>query len=701
MVRPRSPLGKLSILLLVAVLSGAVAGAATLPASILVGRGLDSASAGYDRMPRQLPTPPTAQRSYLYAKDGKTLITSFYAENRKDVPLDEVAPVMRKAMVAAEDIRFYQHSGVDLRSVLRAFVANRHGGGVRQGASTLTMQYVRNVLKSDPNLTDEQRAAATATTTGRKLQEMRYALQLEQQFSKAEILSRYLNISYFGAGAYGIAAASQRYFSKPPAQLTLAEAALLAGLVQSPDTDDPISGDVDAALGRRSYVLAQMVTMGVASAADAALADREKLALRPSTEPNDCAAVPAGHDDWGFFCDYFRQWWNSQAAFGDTVRDRQTALRRGGYTIVSSLDPDVQATAQARALRVYDYDSRRAMPTAVVQPGTGRVLAMAVNRHYSLAENPSRQENYPNTVNQLIAGGGAIHGYQAGSTFKMFTMLAALEADLPLNTAYDAPTRLVTRWPVSGSASCGGYWCPANANPSWMDGRRTMWTAFGRSVNTYFVNLEQRIGADAAVAMAQRLGIRFRAESDAELAEKGAHGWGPFTLGVSATTPLDLANAYATLAAEGRYCAPLPVSSIKDSAGRPVAAAKPACKRVLRSDVARAATDAARCPVGDQSTFRACDGGTAPEVHKMMEGRPVAGKTGSSDSYASETVVIYTPQLAVAAIAANPDDPRDAVGSKVQVEVVKAVASTLASALRDEPLRDFTPPSSAIAYGFG
>jgi membrane peptidoglycan carboxypeptidase len=694
----RSQFGKMSTLLLIGVLAGAVLAGASLPASLLIGHAFHSVSAGYGKMPRELPTPPTAQRSYLYANDGKTLITSFYAENRKDVPLDEVAPVMRQAMVAAEDIRFYQHSGVDMRSVLRAFVVNQRDGEVQQGASTLTMQYVRNVLKNDPTLTEEQRVAATETTTARKLQEIRYALELEKQLTKEEILSRYLNISYFGAGAYGIAAASQRYFSKSPGQLRLAEAALLAGLVQSPDTDDPISGDADAALDRRSYVLDQMVGTGVLPAADAARAKAASLGLRPSSEPNDCAAVPSDHDDWGFFCDYFRQWWNAQPAFGDTVSEREQALRRGGYSIVTSLDPELQATAMEEALKVYRYGSARAVPTAVVQPGTGRVLAMAVNRHYSLAENPSGQENYPNTVNQLIAGGGAITGYQAGSTFKMFTMLAALEADMPLNTGYDAPSKLVTRWPVN-AGGCGGYWCPANATPSWMNGYRTMWTGFGRSVNTYFVRLEEEIGAEKAVEMAQRLGIKFRANSDAELARDGAHGWGPFTLGVSATTPLDLANAYATLAAEGRYCEPLPVASIRDAAGRPVSAGNPSCHRVLSVDVARAATDAARCPVGDRSAFDRCNGGTAEKVRKVLEGRPVAGKTGSSDGYATETVVIYTPQLAIAAIAANPDDPSDGVGSEVQAAVVDAVANAMATALRDQPRQEFTGPSLARAFG--
>jgi membrane peptidoglycan carboxypeptidase len=442
-----------------------------------------------------------------------------------------------------------------------------------------------------------------------------------------------------------------------------------------------------------------MAKAGFITNDQAAAADKQPLKLNAHQQPNDCAAVSPKHNDWGFFCDYLRQWWDNNPQFGPTPEDRDEALKDGGYTIVTSLSPTIQATALQESLSVYDYYSAKSLPIAVVEPGTGRILAMAVNRHYSLAPNPKAHPKYPNTVNQLIAGGGSVNGYQTGSTFKMFTMLAALELGKTLDTAFNAPSPLVTHFVIDpGPASCGIYYCPHNDNPSWMDGHRTMWTGFGRSVNTYFVWLEEQIGPQYAVAMAQRLGIKFRAQSDADLA-KNADGWGAFTLGVVDTTPLDLANAYATVAAGGSYCAPLPVLSITDFGGKKVAAGNPSCKQVVDPDIAAAAMDAARCPIGEQSAYGQCDGGTALMVSGILGGRPAGGKTGSAEDNATETFVGLTRQVAAAGIACDPDDPKDAVGGYISASVDIAVANTMKVALKGKPFLDFPAPSRKIAFG--
>jgi membrane peptidoglycan carboxypeptidase len=670
--------------------AGLLLAAATFPVAASTGLLARASIDTFSNLPDKLSIPPDPQASYVYANDGRTLITTFYDQNRHNVALSEVAPVMQQAIVAAEDSRFYQHGAVDFKGMARALVSDVARGRAEQGASTLTMQYVRNVLKNDAALTIRQRRAATANSPVRKLQEMRYAIALEGKLSKPEILERYLNIAYFGAGAYGIYAASGTYFGTTPDRLTLPQAAMIAGLVQAPDTDNPLTGDPRGARSRRAYVLQAMVRAGYITAAQATTT--APLGLHPTRQPNGCNAVPDSHDDWGFFCDYLRRWWDAQPAFGPTPAEREQTLLQGGYRIVTSLDPQIQAAAVEQSLSVYGYRNPRAFPVAVVEPGTGRILSMAVNRHFSLAPGDG------NTVNQLIAGGGGVVGYSAGSTFKMFTMLAALSAGYSLDTSFNAPARLQTHWPATGSGSCGGRWCPANAVPEWMDGKRTMWTGFGRSVNTYFAWLEEQVGTGPTVAMARRLGMTFRAPSDAALAAHPVN-WGAFTIGVADTTPLDLAEAYATLAANGTYCAPLPVTSITDADGHAVPEGDPACRSAVSPALAAAATDAARCPVGQQSAFHKCDGGTATEVAKIFAGRPVAGKTGSAENNATETFVGYTPQVAAAGIAADPADPTDYVGADVAPKVNAAVAKVMKAVLDGKPKQDFPAPDRQLAFG--
>ncbi|WP_433293289.1 transglycosylase domain-containing protein [Actinoplanes sp. CA-030573] len=684
--------GALARLSGVLILIGALVGVSAIPAGVLLLSAAHWSESQRDELPAQLLNPPTAQVTRVYASDGKTLITTFYDEDRHDVAMSQIAPVMQQAIVAAEDVRYYQHGGVDLKGAVRALVTDARSGAAAQGASTITMQVVRNVLKEDPTLSAAERAEATADTPGRKLKEVQYAIELEQRLTKQQILQNYLNIVYFGDGAYGIEAASRRIFGVTPARLDLAQAAMIAGIVQSPDADNPVGGDKDKAKARQLYVLGAMQKAGMITAAQQKAAAAEKLTFTGRTQPNGCVDASGKADGWGFFCDYVQRWWDAQPQFGRTTAERDAALRRGGYTIVTTLDPAVQKQAAAQSRAVYGLDSKKVLPIAVVQPGTGQVLALAVNRHYSAAPGTS------NTVNPLISGGGGVYGYPSGSTFKMFTMLAALEAGMPLDTGFDSPSKLPTEWPDSGPGNCGGKYCPGNANPGWMDGYRTMWNAFGRSVNTYFVHLEEQVGPAAVVAEARKLGISFASPDDARMAGTSASSWGSFTLGVIDTTPLELASAYATVASEGTYCAPTPVQSITRADGTAVALAS-GCRRVLDPDVARAATDAARCPVGQQSAYGRCDGGTATQVDSIMGGRPVAGKTGSTEDNRTETFVGFTRTMVAAGIAADPVNPSDHVGSAVESRVVTAVGRTLRAAVGDGDYPGFTMPGDQVAFG--
>jgi membrane peptidoglycan carboxypeptidase len=709
--------GRLTPLMRAGLIAGVVVAAVAYPLAAMAGLGAKAATDNFDKMPSDLTIVPPPQTSYVYADDGKTLLTSFYEEDRKYTSLTQMSPWIQEAIIAAEDSRFYQHHGVDVKGTLRAFVANQQAGTVAQGASTLTMQYVRNALR-DAASTPQEAVDATAQSTSRKVREMKLAVDLEKKMTKEQILEGYLNIAYFGHRAYGIYAAADIYFSKSPGALTLDEAAMIAGLVQAPSAYDPAATDQTAALQRRNYVIDRMAGLGYLSPDEAAQAKAAPIALKLTDPPNDCISVPGNHNDWGYFCDEFKQWWMNQPAFGANPEARLENLRRGGYNIVSSLDPKTQSAAMRHTVADSPIGDKYALGSVFIEPGTGLIKAMSVNRVYSLDQSnngpntdPNKRganipSNYPNTVNMLM-GGGNVSGYQAGSTFKFFTMLAALEKGMTLNTAIYSPPKLMTPYPVAaGPASCGGVWCPINASPS-MTGVQTMWSGWGKSVNTYWVQVEERVGAENAVGMAERLGLTWHNEVDSGLAQPDrAGGWGAFTLGVADTTPLEMANAYATVAADGSYCEPLPVLSItgtdgkpammKGSDGKQIPAATPRCKQAVSRDVARGAVDAMRCTTGYGAATGSCgDWSTSPQSYPMV-GRPFAGKTGTTDDTRSAWFVGITPQLAGASFVADPDNPFDVAGDWQSNKPVDAVGLTIRDSLAGSPIGYFTPPPPNI-----
>ncbi|BBH69173.1 hypothetical protein ACTI_58580 [Actinoplanes sp. OR16] len=679
-------------------LAALVVAAASLPAAAIAGLAAKAGAEEWEEMPSELVAQTSPQVSRVYASDGKTQIAVMYDEFRSDVPLSKVSQNMQDAIVAAEDHKFYEHHGVDLKGVARAFVNNNQGGG-RQGASTLTMQYVRMALAY--SATDPQEVvAATRDTAERKLTEMKYAIQVEKELSKQEILERYLNMAPFGNGAYGINAAAQVYFGKKPADLSVAESALLAGMVKAPTAFDPTTKTgYPQALARRDYIVDNMVTMKQISADEAAKAKKAKIPT--STKRPSSGCVNVAKNQWGFFCDYFYRWWMSQADFGETSYDRERLLKSGGYRIVTTLDVDAQADARKEITARTSDSNRNALMLAAVEPGTGAVRALAANRKYKidngknpLSSNPALAKQgvratYPNTTNPIITGSADLSGYQAGSVFKMFTMVAALEAGMGLDTTINSPARYKSQYRDNSSSSCGGYWCPSNASAG-EAGNFNMWTAFGKSVNTYFVPLQERVGAANVVDVAERFGITFRNSDDADLAKNSANSWGSFTLGTSASTPLDIANAYATLAADGRYCAPTPISSITTADGDKVDTGQPDCRQATTPAVARKALDAARCPVGDHAQLGTCAGSTAPQVRSVV-GHPVFGKTGTTDRDKTAALVVGTRSLVVAGYLANPDWANHT--DRMSHDIVNpAVYRTLADYMEGRAVEEFPTP---------
>jgi membrane peptidoglycan carboxypeptidase len=611
--------GAIGKLLVGTVAAGLVLAGFCLPWVGSVAVGAKAAVDRFRSLPHDLAVPPVPQRSRILAADGSVL-ASFYSQNRRSVALSEVAPIMQKALIDTEDVRFFDHGAIDVKAALRAAVVDVRGGSTAQGGSTITQQYVKNVLVQSGD------ATATADTFSRKLQEARYAIAVEKRFSKREILERYLNLVYFGEGAYGIQAGAHRYFGVDAAQLTLPQAALLAGLVQSPTAYDPVAHP-RAAQARRALVLRRMAAAGDISLRRAADLAKVSIKLKVTKRPNECAGSIAP-----FYCDWVRSELLADPRLGESRAARDRKLLTGGITVQTALDLKVQHAAQHAVSKVLPRKNRAAAAIAVVQPGTGKILAMASNRGYG-----SNAKQHQTRLN-LVAGGST--GFQAGSTFKMFTLAAAIERHVPLSFTDQAPPSLDIK---SGFTACDGAplqeWKVHNAGAG-EAGRYSLVGATWESVNTFYARLEKRIGVCRPWQLARDMGIRDVATG------RPIPQVPSFTLGVGETSPLQVAAAYATLAARGVYCQPQAMLAVLTRDGRPVTQRHPHCERVLRRRTADVVTSVLRGVIDGPDPARTGAGASI--------GRPAAGKTGTTDSEAAAWFSGYTPQLAASVWVGDP-----------------------------------------------
>ncbi|BCJ53595.1 carboxypeptidase [Actinoplanes sp. NBRC 14428] len=694
-------------LLICGLLAGVVVAAAAFPAVAMSGLAAKAGGQTFASLPSELKRASAPQISRIFASDNKTQISVFYDEFRSDAPLKDISVHMQHAIIAAEDHEFYNHNGVDLKGVARAVVSNKSGKS-QQGASTLTMQYVRMSLAY--SATNPQEVVdATKDSPKRKITEMKYAMQVEKELTKEQILENYLNQAPFGNGSYGVYAASQVYFKKKPKDLTIAESALLASMVKAPSAFNPTTASgYPQALARRNYVVEDMLELKFITPDEAKKATATKISKTVQRVGNGCVSAAKNH--WGFFCDYFYRWWLGRNEFGATTYDRERRLKSGGYRIQTSMDIKAQNAARENIGDHIKEKNKNALLLAGIQPGTGKVRALAANRRFKL-DDPEHPQNkissdprkakkkirgsYPNTTNPLMSGGGDITGYQAGSVFKIFTVIAALENGYPLAYPINAPAKYVSKYIIRpGPSTCNGkYYCPSNSGGK-AGGLTNMWTGFGKSINTFFVPLQERVGAEKVVDVAQRFGVQFRAKQDADFAatKQSAHQWGAFTLGVSSSTPLDMANAYATLAGDGMYCTPTPVEQITSHSGEKIDVGKPHCTRATSPDVARAAIDAARCPVGDSAQLGRCAGATAPGAHATIR-HPIYGKTGTTDADKTASLIIGSSSLTVAGYLVNPDyqDHSDHMSHSI---VNPAVWDTMRDYLKGTPKVQFKKPGS-------
>ncbi|MFP5309849.1 MAG: transglycosylase domain-containing protein [Actinomycetes bacterium] len=594
--------------------------------------------------------------SVVLLEDGSELARFTAEVDRRVVGLDEVSRVAVAAVVSAEDTRFYEHDGVDPLSLLRAVVANVRTGGITQGGSTLTQQYVKNAFVGDDQ------------TVRRKVQEAVISISLERELSKDEILERYLNQVYFGEGAYGIEAAALTYFEKPAAELTVAEGATLAQILPAPSRFNP-RVDPEGSVARRDRVITQMLAADRITPAEATEARSTPLQVVPRQAPET---------RYPFVVEYVRK--QLAATYGEE------AVLTGALRVTVTIDPEAQAALEAAVAEQLPQQPDRPDVDAgavAVEPSTGRVLAVYAGRdpvtsQFDLATQARRRP---------------------GSTFKPIAYIAALEAGIEPDDTFRAPARF------REGELCDPGWGPSNAGGRGF-GTITLREALVQSVNTVFAQIGCEAGAERIAEVAARLGDRSTIEVTPQLA---IGGFG------SNSTVLDMAHVFATIANDGVDCVPHLIARVEgpdgevldrpdevDAAGaarRPspeLLAARPdglaadddperGCHRMVDADVVRTTTQTLT-EVVERST------GTRADID-----RPQAGKTGTTDEEVDAWYAGYTPDLAlVVRVGDRLEEPlTDIAGfDRVQGGTIPALIwrDAAAAILADVPPTEFPQP---------
>ena len=608
-------------------LAGLLAGLLALPLACTAGVGARDSADWLLSEPLDLDDLQAPQRSQILAEDG-SLIATFYRQNRVDVPLEKISPVARQAVLAIEDYRFYEHGALDSKGTLRALMSNLNSSDdTTQGGSGITQQYVKNLLYMNAE-SEEEKLEAVATTPARKLRELRYAVAVERRHSKDEILEKYLNIAYFGDGAYGLEAAARRYFSVSAAKLNLNQAATLAGILKNGNQYNArLNGE--GARNRRDIVLDRMAELGWITWRKAEEEKKKPLVLDLTETKNGCTESKAA-----FFCDYVQREILANPIFGKTKEERERLLWIGGLKIRTTLDWKTQNAAHKALLRHVPARNKekKAAAQVLVEPGTGEIKGMDVGRELGPDEKPGKT-----WINFAAdASHGTSVGMAAGSTFKAFTLAAAFDEGMPIGERITAPVA----YAPTGFRDCKGKNVSDTTqlrNSSDGEGGRSfsLLTGTWHSVNTFFLKLEKEVGLCDTVKMAKKLGIR-RADG------KPLQEYASFTLGFNDVSPLRVAAAYAAFGARGKYCEPIAIKQINRADGKKIKVPSANCEQVIDKGVADAVNHV-MAGVLTKGTARG-----------LGLGRPAAGKTGTVDNYSAAWFAGYTPELASAVWVGDP-----------------------------------------------
>lgn len=722
----------LGIFLAAAVLMGIIAAGLLVPVVGAAGYAAREGVGMFERLPGDLESNPLAQQSRILAADGTVLATPA-RQNRIIVDSEDISPHMKNAQVAIEDERFYDHGGMDIEALARAVVSNATTDST-QGGSTLTQQYIKLALSEEAlRNRDAEAWQAAQVRSGmdgyiRKLRELKYAITLEERLTKDEILTGYLNLSFYGDNTYGVEAAAQHYFNVNAKDLSIAQAALLAGVVRSPSNTNPVA-NIELATLRRNLVLDKMLNLDMITEEEHQEARNSEVELQLTDSARTCLKSPNP-----YFCEYVEDWVLQQPALGVTRDEREERLYTGGYTIETTLNLEISEILAEATLdwtpRGNDYLLGSAV--AVIEPGTGHVLAFNQSSEFSYEDSGNKVDATSVNWSAESTGGGG--GMSVGSVAKAFTVVEALKKGIPVEATIsmrapgladqegnwlndpENPTPR-NQWPPAsqvhpvgvffhddfqdGCSIGADYWTIRNAVDQHHEREITLREATAYSVNTAFAQLASQVGTcDIRDTMAD---MGLREPSGEQYGE-----WAPdFVLGSADATPLTIANSYATMASGGIYCEPTPVVRITDSEGNELELDQPECERVLDEDVALGTVDLLKgviSPVG--SGWQSI----------LEDERPSAGKTGTNNNSTHTWFAGFTPQLSVSVFVGNipgaaqyggelanlrlgdryVDGPL--FGSSLAAPMWKEIMDDINDAL-DLPIEDWDEPSDEVLNG--
>jgi len=636
-------------------LAGLMVTAMITPTLAVASVGANSAIGVFDALPEFIEVGQQAQKNTLWVTnsndpaDGYTQIAEVYWQDREEVPLEQMSPHLINAAIAGEDRRFYEHRGVDVNSVLRATLGNVVSGDIQSGASTLTMQLVKNtyIQRSQylPTL-EEQRAAyqaAISTSFDRKLNEMKLAIGLEKQFSKEEILEGYLNITGFGGNTYGVQSAAQRYFGKSAADVTPAEAASLMAIVQYPTTRNLANPEnYKANQARRDVILTSMYNEGYLSKSEYERAIKIPVNSSFVKLSPPSAGCLAANEYARYFCDYVVKNVGNFESLGATPEERTKRWRVGGLQVYTTLNLSLQTIAQDRVWELVPNDDEffeMGGAATSMEVGTGRVLTMAQNKIFNDSEEGGGVTTTAVNFNTDRAFGGS-SGFQVGSTYKIFALIAWLQRGYGLNEVVDASRmELDSSTFLDTCADGGGPWFgpwPFRNSGDLIIESATVFEATVRSINSAFAAMAEQL---------DQCEIRFAAEAlGVNRADRGILQTNPSAvLGTNEISPLTMAKAFAAIASGGIVCEPIIVDRFVTAEGTTIPGQEPDCRRGITSDVAAAAAAPMRSVITGGTGTRSNPGG----------GIPVIGKTGTTDSQVQTWMVGSSTKVATAVWVGN------------------------------------------------